>query len=801
MEQGNDLGSFQRFLDKFCQTITDEGESEDLPIRLFNHRLLTGDLDQKPKEWSLFFSFHRNCPPTLAAALGRAVVDKIVKSDLKEYEEEVSSSGQGDNGETTPIINKESTVLEAQVLCTHVIEVLYDICKKWHQKLPQLSPPSKVSKSYLCEIKNTRRKMEDRHVILPDLNSLFNLKDQPAQAYYAVFDGHAGVEAATYAATHLHCHLVHNEDFRKKPADALKGAYKRTDEEYLQKAEREKLKSGSTGVSVLLREDKLHVAWLGDSQAMLVRNGEAVVLMDPHKPERQDERNRIEAAGGCVLFMGTWRVNGNLAVSRAIGDAAHKKFITSDADTSSVPLHGTEDYIVLACDGLWDMVSPQAVPKLVYDYLIESKGDKTGVAHKLVTWAKEQGSTDNITVIVVFLRDEIAEPHVTQMFKFGQSESQGNEDFEKEDSAKGGHSSNQKNNSSNHNDLSGRTSNGNTDDLSQKDSTEELDDDEFSIQKVLSETTDCVNSHFPLPKDHILRKDPVFIVEHQKPQDLRSASMPERVSENHSFSNIPEIDHAAVELKTLPHWEVQEPLSHREPLSKHRVQHQQYRHLPLSHREPLVHNQGLEPLRDLRLKVKKKPKKMKKEHSNKDSTLNALKKVSKRYNNSDPVIWAFTGKSRAPLPNYKLNLAKPTQFPPPKQVALATVYPNSSLQESQTTSASNAASDFLVEKMLRSKPHSLETIRNRENISNPVFDLPLSTFTNSSSYTSTTSMAQNPMSLITGKTNTVSSDDVKARNFHTSWRPRKTSKQHTSAFIDVPPTPLSNMKILPSLDD
>ncbi|OWF42240.1 protein phosphatase 1E-like [Mizuhopecten yessoensis] len=821
MERGNDLASFQRFLDKFCQTIADEGESEDLPIRLSNHRLLTDEIEGECLEWSVRYLEPRKCPPTLAAALGRAVVEEILKSDLTDYEEDVPSSGQGEenNGQTTEIIKKDPpTVLEAQILCTHTIEVLHDICKKWRENLPHLSPPPKVSKSYLHEIKNTRRKMEDRHVILPDLNSLFNLKDQPPQSYYAVFDGHAGVEAATYAATHLHCHLVRCEEFQKNPAGALKCAYKGTDEKYLLKAEREKLKSGSTGVSILIRENKLHLAWLGDSQAMLVKNGEAVVLMDPHKPEREDERRRIEAAGGCVLFMGTWRVNGNLAVSRAIGDAAHKKFIISDADTTSVSLDGTEDYIVLACDGLWDVLTPNGVPKLVYDFLQDSKGDKSCVAQKLVNWAKENGSTDNITVIVVFLRDDIAEPHVTQMFKFGQSESQGNDDFVQEDSTKGGNSQDQNKNNTNHNDMSGGTSNGNTDGIDSSQhgndhSTDPLDHDEFSIQKVLNETTDSINNHFPLPKDHILRKDPVFIVDHPKtvatpkPNDIRSASMPERTLDKNSsyFQHIPKVDHAAVQLQHLPHWEVREPLSHREPLSKEGVEHRQYRHLPVSHREPLTHHQDLEPLRDLRLKVKKKAKKPKKEHSNRDSTLNALKKVSKRHNHSDPVIWAFTGKSRAPLPNYKLNLTKSTQFSSPKRVALATVYPNSLSQDSPLLPPdhpANSVSDFLVDKMLRSKPHTLDTIRNRENIPNPVFDLPLSTFTNSASQTSTTSMAQHPMSMLVGKTNNVTGEDaIKARNFHTSWRPRKTSKLHSSVSWEVPPTPLSNVKILPSLDD
>ncbi|GFO27791.1 protein phosphatase 1e, partial [Plakobranchus ocellatus] len=71
-----------------------------------------------------------------------------------------------------------------------------------------------------------------------------------------------------------------------------------------------------------------------------------------------DERRRIEELGGCVLFFGAWRVNGNIAVARAIGDAAHKPFISSDADVTSLRMTGEEEYLVLACDGLWDVLNP-----------------------------------------------------------------------------------------------------------------------------------------------------------------------------------------------------------------------------------------------------------------------------------------------------------------------------------------------------------------------------------------------------------------------------------------------------------
>ena len=71
---------------------------------------------------------------------------------------------------------------------------------------------------------------------------------------------------------------------------------------------------------MLIDPDALYVSWLGDSQALLVRSGQAVEIMTPHTPGNEDEKSRIVELGGCVVWFGTWRVNGNLAVSRAIGE-------------------------------------------------------------------------------------------------------------------------------------------------------------------------------------------------------------------------------------------------------------------------------------------------------------------------------------------------------------------------------------------------------------------------------------------------------------------------------------------------
>ncbi|CAJ1063424.1 protein phosphatase 1E [Xyrichtys novacula] len=295
--------------------------------------------------------------------------------------------------------------MESVKLARLVFNRLFEMCCLWLKELPFRRRPQPYYETSIHAIKNMRRKMEDKHVIIPDFNTLFNIQDQEEQAYFAVFDGHGGVDAAIYAANHLHVNLVQQESFNQDPSEALCRAFKVTDERFVKKASREHLRCGTTGVVTFLRGGTLYVAWLGDSQVILVRKGQVVELMKPHKPDREDEKQRIEALGGCVIWFGTWRVNGSLSVSRAIGDSEHKPYICGDADHSIFPLDGTEDYLVLACDGFWDTVSPDEAVRVVSDHLQENSGDTTMVAHKLVASARDAGSSDNITVIVVFLRD------------------------------------------------------------------------------------------------------------------------------------------------------------------------------------------------------------------------------------------------------------------------------------------------------------------------------------------------------------------------------------------------------------
>lgn len=154
------------------------------------------------------------------------------------------------------------------------------------------------------------------------------------------------------------------------------------------------------------------MAWVGDSVALLVKNGRPHFFMNPHRADREDERNRIEESGGTVVNIDTWRVNGALAVTRAIGDPDFKPYVISDPDIQIVDLDGSEDYIILGCDGVWDSIAPDDACTLVYGYLAEhatSDDDlynaQQDVSKMLADAAITEGSNDNITSIVVFLRD------------------------------------------------------------------------------------------------------------------------------------------------------------------------------------------------------------------------------------------------------------------------------------------------------------------------------------------------------------------------------------------------------------
>ncbi|XP_061585644.1 protein phosphatase 1F [Cololabis saira] len=413
MEEDEAWSFLRGFVQEFPEGLE---EPSPLPLSPLSRTVALTELPGESLELGLRLLASRGAPPGPGALLCQAALAQLLKDDLSPCRVPKDAEPQEEEEKE----EEEAVLLQSESVQRLFLNRLINVALVWVQNPLRLPPcPGRPLLCSVHAIKNTRRKMEDKHVALAEFNQLFGLQDGVERSYYAVFDGHGGVDAAAYAANHLHVALSQQETLQSDTAAAFKSAFKHTDDMFRGKAQRERLRSGSTGVAVLIHGQQLTVAWLGDSQAILVRNGQVVTLMDPHKPDREDEKQRIEDLGGCITFMGCWRVNGTYAVSRAIGDFDQKPYISGDADCSTVPLLGDEDYVLLACDGFFDAVGPPEVPSLVLDAL-QQTGDLGGagdapptspdraaglrVAQQLVAHAKEAGSSDNITVMLVFLR-------------------------------------------------------------------------------------------------------------------------------------------------------------------------------------------------------------------------------------------------------------------------------------------------------------------------------------------------------------------------------------------------------------
>ncbi|XP_037494875.1 probable protein phosphatase 2C 59 isoform X1 [Jatropha curcas] len=149
---------------------------------------------------------------------------------------------------------------------------------------------------------------------------------------FGVFDGHGGARAAEYVKQNLFSNLIRHPKFISDTKSAIADAYNHTDSEFLKSENNQNRDAGSTASTAILVGDRLLVANVGDSRAVICRGGNAIAVSRDHKPDQTDERQRIEDAGGFVMWAGTWRVGGVLAVSRAFGDRLLKQYVVADPE-------------------------------------------------------------------------------------------------------------------------------------------------------------------------------------------------------------------------------------------------------------------------------------------------------------------------------------------------------------------------------------------------------------------------------------------------------------------------------------
>jgi len=137
----------------------------------------------------------------------------------------------------------------------------------------------------------------------------------------------------------------------------------------------------------------LYSANAGDARGVLCRGGKAVRLTYDHKGSDKQEAKRITDAGGFVM---SGRVNGVLAVTRSLGDSSMKEFVVGSPYTTETELCEEDEFLILACDGLWDVVGDQGAIDLV-----RQTEDAQAASQKLLNHALSQHTTDNVTILFV----------------------------------------------------------------------------------------------------------------------------------------------------------------------------------------------------------------------------------------------------------------------------------------------------------------------------------------------------------------------------------------------------------------
>ncbi|GAB1313836.1 Protein phosphatase 2C 2 [Madurella fahalii] len=265
-----------------------------------------------------------------------------------------------------------------------------------------------------------RISMEDAHTAVLDLlaNNPKAAKDHKSKlSFFGVFDGHGGDKVALFAGENIHNIVAKQETFKAGNYEqALKDGFLATDRAILNDPKYEEEVSGCTACVGLITEDKIYIANAGDSRGVLGVKGRAKPLSFDHKPQNEGEKARITAAGGFVDF---GRVNGNLALSRAIGDFEFKKsaelapeqqIVTAYPDVVVHDMGDDDEFLVLACDGIWDCQSSQAVIEFVRRG-IAAKQDLDKICENMMDNCLASNSEtggvgcDNMTMIIVgFLR-------------------------------------------------------------------------------------------------------------------------------------------------------------------------------------------------------------------------------------------------------------------------------------------------------------------------------------------------------------------------------------------------------------
>jgi len=242
------------------------------------------------------------------------------------------------------------------------------------------------------------------------------LPEAPDFSFFGVFDGHGGSMTSIYSAAKLIDAIVATPEWKmektpKNLEEAMRKGSLKLDSEMreLPQVKSGEDHSGTTAVFGMITPTHIIVGNIGDSRSVMCRTGKTIAMSYDHKPTNPSEQSRIEAAGGSVTLS---RVNGDLAVSRALGDFSYKlrqdlppeaQQVSPEPEFQCEPRQEGDQFLILCCDGIWDVMSNEEVNGFYLDRAKENGGNLGKCCEDLLDLCLERKSRDNMTAVCVHL--------------------------------------------------------------------------------------------------------------------------------------------------------------------------------------------------------------------------------------------------------------------------------------------------------------------------------------------------------------------------------------------------------------
>ncbi len=227
-------------------------------------------------------------------------------------------------------------------------------------------------------------------------------------------DGHGGDYFSKRLVSEFWDRVVAHPDYPENVKKAIEDTCVKLDEECLQTSSDEYKQVGTTLTAAQIFNDKLWLAWVGDSQIVVAQNGEMVFLSKPHNTKNSEELQRVKEAGGTIIARKFASKIGHpvlkdactICVTRAFGNRVFKDSeYTNGLPSGLIPtpeIHEFDanmfDFVILASDGFWDKIPPEGAVDRVYKKLATGMNVQD-VADELVAAASD--SSDNVSVIII----------------------------------------------------------------------------------------------------------------------------------------------------------------------------------------------------------------------------------------------------------------------------------------------------------------------------------------------------------------------------------------------------------------